>query len=47
MAPRLRSEGEPAPNYGPHDDDFTLEVDHSGFLCGDGNNRTYVDGKLS
>ena len=32
---------------GPKSTEFSIEVHHSGFFCGVGGNRTYVDGIVS
>ena len=34
-------------NLGPNSNKFSLEVHHGGFFCGQGVNKTYVDGKVT
>ncbi|CAD6217990.1 unnamed protein product [Miscanthus lutarioriparius] len=46
MAGRRRLQEELAPDYGPDDDEFSVEVHHGGFFCGAGSSRVYLDGKV-
>ncbi|CAN6164102.1 unnamed protein product [Urochloa humidicola] len=42
-----RAEGDPPPDYGPDSTKFSVEVHHSGFFCGIGKNRTYLNETVS
>ncbi|KAM0880794.1 hypothetical protein ACQ4PT_033336 [Festuca glaucescens] len=46
VLPRRRDPWTEAPNYGPSDDRFSIQVNHGGFFCGVGKNRTYLDRKV-
>ncbi|CAN6204206.1 unnamed protein product [Urochloa humidicola] len=46
MEPRWREPGGLPPDYGSSDEWFSVEVHHSGFFCGIGRNRTYLNDKI-
>ncbi|KAM0824084.1 hypothetical protein ACQ4PT_070442 [Festuca glaucescens] len=46
VPPRRRDPWMEAPDYGPSDDRFSIEVKHGGFFCGMGRNRTYLDTRV-
>uniref|UniRef100_A0A8R7P796 PB1-like domain-containing protein n=2 Tax=Triticum urartu TaxID=4572 RepID=A0A8R7P796_TRIUA len=43
--PKLRRPNDPPARYGPLEEEFTVEINYSGFLCGFGAAKSYVDGK--
>ncbi|KAL6650443.1 hypothetical protein ACP70R_009368 [Stipagrostis hirtigluma subsp. patula] len=47
MAPRRRPPGEATPVYDIADEEFSVEIHHGGFFCGQGQNRIYVDDNVA
>ncbi|XP_044452649.1 uncharacterized protein [Triticum aestivum] len=43
--PKLRRPNDPPARYGPLEEELTVEINYSGFLCGFGAAKSYVDGK--